>query len=189
MAVWLIIFQLFNDSLLFNFFNSYGVKISTILFMLMILIPLILVKIMKGYNIIESEKMVKREERQLVYTVIAALYLLNYTMLTNLNVPDALRSTVLGVMFTLIGLALINKFYKISAHMAGAGGLIGMIIHYLLDGQTGLLFLLIVIVLAGIIASSRLYLNAHNNGQLVSGLLLGIGVVFIIFQSHWLPVF
>jgi len=189
MAVWLIFIQVSSDSLLQNFFGAYGIKVSIILGMLMLVIPMIMIRLMKEFNVISSFEMKVREERQLVYTVVAALYLLNYMMLTNLSVPGALRSAVLSVMFTLIFLAAINRFYKVSAHMAGVGGVLGMLIFYLLDGQGSVIFFLMTIMLAGIIASSRLYLDAHTNGQLILGLLIGLIVTFFIFLSQWLPVF
>jgi len=91
-----------------------------------------------------------------------------------------------------------NLFTKISMHALGMGGLLGMTIltmllfsynTFTIDlGSFGLLemstsaLLMIVILLAGIVCTSRLILKAHSLQDLYSGFIIGLACQFIAFQ-------
>ncbi len=88
-------------------------------------------------------------------------------------------SIILGAISASIFLtAIISKYWKISAHSVGIGGLCGICIllnlHYL---QPKLFIAIIIsIVSTGILLSSRIYLQAHTLSQVYLGWLLGVGV-------------
>jgi membrane-associated phospholipid phosphatase len=42
------------------------------------------------------------------------------------------------------------------------------------------------ILLAGIVASSRLYLKAHSYTQVIAGMIIGFGVVFLCVKNYWM---
>ena len=75
----------------------------------------------------------------------------------------------------------INLKWKISAHMIGMGGLIGVIIgvseRLTLDLNATLIVLF---VMAGFVGFSRLRLNAHNPFQVYLGFLVGMGSLLIM---------
>ena len=71
--------------------------------------------------------------------------------------------------------ALINAKWKISMHCAGAGGAIGALVAYSLIfyfNPVGWLCLLILI--AGLVGSSRMLLRQHTLWQVLAGTFLGI---------------
>ena len=77
---------------------------------------------------------------------------------------------------------LVNIFWKISAHMVGIGGLLGIMITISSRLQINLHYLLIALVLiAGLVAFSRLKLNEHNSAQIYCGFLLGLVIQVVLF--------
>ena len=81
--------------------------------------------------------------------------------------------------FSVIFIFIINFFWKISAHMAGIGGLTGGVLACSLGFQVNPVGLICVMVLlSGLVAFSRLYLKAHTVAQVIGGYLLGFICVF-----------
>ena len=75
--------------------------------------------------------------------------------------------------------AVITIFYKISIHSAASWGIIGILLP-LNKISNGILLVPTVslIVIAGLVMSSRLMLNAHTPREVLAGCLLGFGVGF-----------
>ena len=110
-------------------------------------------------------------------------------------VPRAFVVAVLGATISLFGVFFFNNFTKISAHAAGMGGLVGMVamnsLFFDFDtfavglGPLGAFevstnfVLMLVLVLAGIVCTSRLLLGAHNEKQLYGGLSIGFLSQFV----------
>jgi hypothetical protein len=100
----------------------------------------------------------------------------------DLNIWPTVKLFVLGGGLAILLVTFINIKYKISAHMAGIGGLLGALISlsYLLKFDMTYYYIGIVLV-AGILASSRLKLNEHKPSQLYTGFTLGLLVQVGLF--------
>ena len=76
---------------------------------------------------------------------------------------------------TTLALIMLYFNYKVSLHMIGITGLtiftIGMSLHFQ-SRMIGIIFLLL--LLSGLVGSSRLVMKAHSNKELVLGTLIGI---------------
>ncbi len=81
---------------------------------------------------------------------------------------------MLAVFISVILASLINIRWKISLHMIGIGGLLGLLsaLAYLYGLHINWI-LMTTILLAGIIGTARLYLNEHNPSQVYSGFMMG----------------
>ena len=65
--------------------------------------------------------------------------------------------------------------WKVSAHMAGMGGIIGAIIAFSIKLSVNMvLALMIFILIAGLVGFARLKLNAHTPGQIYTGFMIGL---------------
>ncbi|WP_128546246.1 hypothetical protein [Larkinella soli] len=111
-----------------------------------------------------------------LYTAITLMFAFRMRPLSEL-VPEI--GIILGsitVSVTLVGL--ISLFWKISAHSVGISGMIGALLGIAVKfGESDLLYpLLILVMLAGLLASARLHLNAHTPLQIGAGLCLGLAV-------------
>lgn len=99
----------------------------------------------------------------------------SYFIIRVLHAPIYIDLVVVGGTLALIGVMLINRWWKISAHLTAMGGLIGgMMSHYLMGNGGGLWLPIVLMVLALILMYARIYLRAHDSLQVIAGFLLGL---------------
>ncbi len=152
-----------------------------IVFLTTFVIPALSIFFLKVTNRISSLEMSLREERFLPFFTITAFYgITTYLFVTKIHVSDQL-AVMMFVVTTLVGLILlISTRYKISVHAAGIWGTFGIFsafaIRYLTTAS--MLYLIILVLLAGIVSFSRLYLHKHTNDEVWSGAILGFTLCF-----------
>lgn len=162
-------------------------------------IPGIAVLMMRFLGLVDSMELRDKKERIGPYIVTAIFYLWLYINFRNdPSMPPPFSSVVLGTVIGLFLAFFINIFSKISAHAVGMGGLLGMVIILLGMGsfdpvlihlgtwgaiQTTLgTLLLVVILLAGLVGTSRLLLKAHDSMDLYGGYMVGLAAQFLAFR-------
>jgi membrane-associated phospholipid phosphatase len=166
-----------------------GLVFITVLINTLIL-PLVAVGVMRGLEMIDSFHLEDRMERIGPYLVVLVLYLWMYINFTRRGtVPTAYTAFTLGMVIALSITFFINVFSKISAHTVGMGGLVAMVLITMLffdsqgmkvtlgslgDFRISLsLLLLFIILIAGLVGSSRLKLKAHVDIEIYGGYLIG----------------
>ncbi len=128
-----------------------------------------------------------RRDRVLPYVITYVSYCLLCYSMVKIEAPFAVLT--MSVYFLIAGgvVATINLVWKISAHLCGVGGLLGMALFLLWRYQINLPALLVALVLlGGIVAWARLKLNAHTMAQVAAGWLVGVsvGVLFIFLFGN-----
>lgn len=92
---------------------------------------------------------------------------------------QVIHSYILAVTVTLLILVILNLRLRVSMQMAALGGISGLIIALIYLFKTPLVeFLILSFLAAGLTGTSRLAMG-HRWGELLSGFLLGLGVVLI----------
>lgn len=159
-------------------------------------IPAFSVVVLRMVGMIDSLEMPDKTERIGPYIITGIFYLWMFrNFLGNSNIPTAYTSFVLGATIALFIAFFINIFSKISAHAVGMGGLIGMVVitmllfsygsftlHLGILGAIQLnmnVVLMISIVVAGMVGTSRLLLQAHEPQDLYGGFIVGFSSQFI----------
>jgi membrane-associated phospholipid phosphatase len=103
-----------------------------------------------------------------------------YLLTSVLRAPIFIDVVAIGATLALIGLLLINRRWKISAHLTGMGGLVGGVMSHSLATQQTMLWLpLVLMVLSLLLMYARIYLRAHDPLQVIAGFLFGLGMTFI----------
>ena len=171
-------------------------KLILLVFLSTFVMPAFALVLMRSLNMVESISLHERKERIGPYIITAVFYLWMFVNFKhNQTIPFALTVAALGATIALFGVFFFNNFTKISAHAAGVGGLLGLTainsfyfsfdtfslntwLFGTLEVSTNFL-LLLVIVLAGIVCTSRLFLKAHTPGQVYSGLAVGFVAQFL----------
>jgi membrane-associated phospholipid phosphatase len=90
----------------------------------------------------------------------------------------------MGVMTAAVGfLTVVTFFWKMSAHMTGLGGLLAVVwvMGSYFSTFSVVYLLLLSLGLTGIVASSRLYLDAHRPVEVYGGLLAGFIICWLGF--------
>jgi hypothetical protein len=137
-------------------------------------IPLILIPFYLYRKIISGVEMNSINERIIPLVITSILYYASFYILNNTNVPGAIRLFLLGATLCVIVTLIISIQWKISAHMIGLGGMIGLILSISVLMHSDMLFYLILFIfLSGITASARLILNSHTPTQVYIGFVVG----------------
>ncbi|GAB3333928.1 hypothetical protein GCM10027299_41830 [Larkinella ripae] len=162
--------------------DTYGLAFKLSLLVLIaictFLVPAFLIFFLYRTGFVRSLHMEELHDRRVPYFMTALLYTtttLFFAFQFSNAVPEI--GIVLGsitVSVTLVGL--ISLFWKISAHSVGISGMVGALVAVAIkSGEVSLLYpLLALIVLAGLLASARLRLNAHTPAQIAAGMGLGL---------------
>ena len=148
-----------------------------------IVLPLSLLIFLKMRNHISSWEMESRKERMLPLFFTTILYAITSYLVINYPVPNFIKTYFIGIFFVASSITVINNWWKISIHAAGAGMLTALML--MLSFQMYhimLLPLMATITIAGLILSSRLRLNCHTPAQVWIGFLLGFIELYILYR-------
>lgn len=152
-----------------------------------ILVPILFFMLLRSTGHVKSVMVPETSQRQIPLLLQCFLYILLVKRSIVIARYPELHFFFLGALFSTI-IALILSFFKIKAslHMMAISGLalfvIGLNIHLKMQNPywTALL-----VLLTGIVASSRLEMEAHTNKELIIGLLAGV-FPQILFLYLWL---
>jgi membrane-associated phospholipid phosphatase len=126
-------------------------------------------------------KMEKSTDRILPLMLSSIFYYIGYLVLERLPVFPVYNLFLIAAVLVQIALLVVSLKWKISAHTAAIGALIGGVIGLsfrLQDNPVLILSLLILIV--GLVGTSRLILLKHTNSQVYAGFLVGFLVMVLI---------
>ena len=115
-----------------------------------------------------------------IYTILGFCFW-SYLLASILHAPLFISFIAIGATVAIGLVAIINHWWKISAHLTGFGGLVGGVMSYCL-GIGAFPTWGTIIVWMGvslILMFARLRLNAHTPAQVCAGWLLGISCTFI----------
>jgi hypothetical protein len=143
------------------------------------IIPVIMVVVLRITGRVKSFMLNSKEERNMPYLLTTLLYFFCFYNFYKLNVNGIILNYLLACTIILLMVTLINRFYKISIHMAGMGALTGLIAVMTYYNSADIRYLLIVVlILSGLVATARMFAGAHTFWQLILGYLGGFLVMF-----------
>jgi hypothetical protein len=171
---------LFNSETFYSLLPYEAKKLIFLsIFLSTCIIPLAFIPLFYFQKVINNFEMKTTRERYLPFAVIGILYFIAYMMLGRMGVPNTINNLVLAAAFIIVVILLISIKWKISAHMAGIGGLFGALIVFTFNMNTDFIpYIIATIFVAGLLGSSRMILKLHNPGQIYTG--FGTGVVVLI---------
>jgi len=126
-------------------------------------------------------KLEKSTERILPLLMSSFFYYLGYLILERMPVFQIYNVFLIGSVLVQIMLIIVSLKWKISVHLAAIGGLIGGFVGLSFRAQENpVLILSFLILVAGMVATSRLILLKHTNSQVYAGFTLGFLIVNLI---------
>ena len=166
-------------------------KLILSVFFTSFLLPAVAIFLMRKLDLISSLEMRNKQDRIGPFIVTGIFYLWVFqNVLRNNDMPTAFLIAVLGTTMGLFLCFLINLFFKISLHATGIGGYIGMVLITMWLYSYGTfdmwlpfigscsvsinMVLIVSMLVAGLIGTSRLGLRAHTSLELYAGFALGI---------------
>jgi membrane-associated phospholipid phosphatase len=149
-----------------------------LLFCVTFVLPVLMVSLLKTLGITSSFSMQSRRERIIPFTMIAVFYTaVTYVFYSRaeVSIHDNFLKFLVIINALVLVCSLVTVFYKISVHSVGIWGLIGILFALNQVSETASLFfpLLVTIVIAGVVMSSRLKLNVHNLTEVIVGGVVG----------------
>jgi len=165
----------------------YGTRVTVLLMCMGItcIIPIIFLSVLRHFKIVKSLHIDAREQRLIPYLFAALCYSVAAYYLYFHHSPQWFVMFMVGSAITVLVMALINLKWKVSAHMAGIGGVAGLIfqIHRQGLGAFDLLWLLcFIIIVAGLLGSARMALKKLDIWQVVTGALVGFLCVSVTMR-------
>ena len=163
---------------LFSYLNmfpwSYKIQVLLMVYLFTVMLPSLLIHVYRryqGWNLIELGH---REKRMIPYILSIISYFTCVYVMERLHMPHFMGSIIVAALAVQIVCALINIWWKISTHTAAIGGVAGALFafsYYL--GFNPVWWLCLVIIVAGMVGTSRMILRQHSLSQVVGG--FGIG--------------
>ena len=143
-----------------------------------VFIPIALLPLFRYRNLISTYIIDDRRERIIPLLTASILYCTTSFIVFNYQIPFFLKSFIFATSILSIILSMVNFWWKISIHSAGAGALTATVLVLSLKMYTPLTcYLTSVILIGGIVLTSRLRLNSHNPSQVWLGFLTGLLVI------------
>lgn len=153
-----------------------------------LLIPMITIIGLRLSGTLKSLHMNEIQDRLIPFSITSVYYLLTaYFLYQKTELDPILWQTLSLITIAVIGLTVVTFFWKMSAHMTGAGGLLAvvLVLGYKFHTFQVLYPLILSILLVGAIGSARLFLGAHKPIEIYVGMFFGFLVCFLGFNWIW----
>lgn len=179
--------QLVGLAILFLFTNlSYYPLLAKLVVMALayiftILLPTMLIRTYRNYHGWTPIELGRRERRLVPYAISIVCNFSCIYFMRLLHIPHFMGSILIAALFIQIICALINTRWKISTHSAAIGGVSGSILafaHVFIFNPSW--WLSIVVIIAGIVGTSRMLLRQHSLGEVIGGFLIGALTAFLV---------
>ena len=145
-----------------------------------ILIPQICIFCYRKINGWAPHQIRIQANRTIPYAISIISYVACLWLMYRMHLPRYMCGIIVAALLIQASCATINIWWKISTHSAGAGGIIGALLAYsTLFDFNPINWLCILILISGVVGSSRMLLRQHTLGQVIGGTLLGTVLGFI----------
>ena len=150
-----------------------------------LLIPMVLMLGLRWSGMVKSLHFEEKSDRRTPFILVTLFYLLTTYFLKEKTELDPILWQGMGIItFSVALLTGITFFWKMSAHTTGIGGVLGVLgIFGVYFPSLDLAYLLVAaLLLGGLVASARLYLDAHSPAEVYVGLLVGFVTCWMGFR-------
>ena len=158
---------------------AYKLTVLTLVYLFTILIPTLLIHFYRNYHGWTLIELGKKERRVVPYLLSIVSYFVCYYVMHRFNIPHFMSNILMAALVIQILCALINVWWKISTHTAAIGGVMGALQAFaVIFGFNPIGWLCLVLILAGMVGTSRMILRQHSLSQVCYGFLLGLVVAY-----------
>ena len=136
-----------------------------------------------AYNRKIDLNMDKTSDRILPLILSSVFYYIGYLIIQKLPIFPVFNFFLIASILVQIALLIITMRWKISAHSAAIGGLLGgfFALSFRLN-ENPVIILIALILVSGIVGTARLILGKHTSWQVYSGFLLGFLVMNLVIR-------
>ena len=163
---------------------GYKLQVLTLVYLFTILLPSVLIHLYRRYRGWTLIELGHKECRAVPYVISILCYFFCIYLMDLLHIPHFMGTILYAALFIQVVCALINVWWKISTHTAAIGGVAGALFVFgEFFGFNPVWWLCVVLILAGILGTSRMILRQHSLLQVIVGFVVGIvcSVVGLIY--------
>jgi len=155
------------------------ILVSLFVFAFTFVMPALNLLLFKMWGSIPSLQLQARKDRILPFLFISGIYVL-VCLLFYYRLPFHSNFNKVMTLVTLlvIGATVLTFFIKVSIHCIGMGGWIGILLPLIPFSDALILPVALVMVITGLVASSRLALQAHTPREIGIGLAAGFVIAY-----------
>ena len=163
----------------------YKLQVLTLVYLFTILLPTILIHLYRRYQGWSLLQLGRKERRMVPYVISILCYFVCTYWMDHLHIPHFMCNIVTAALLIQIICALINVWWKISTHTAAIGGVAGALFVFgELFSFNPVWWLCLVLIVAGLLGTSRIILRQHTLPQVVAGFFGGLvcsilGLIFL----------
>ena len=172
---------------IFSYMNmlefSYKIKVLLLVYLFTILLPTLLIHYYRKYQGWSLIELGAKERRMVPYIISILCYFFCYYIMTLLHIPHFMARILIAALVIQVLCALINVWWKISTHTAAIGGFTGAMLAFsVIFAFNPIWWLCLVLIIAGMVGSSRMILRQHTLAQVTAGVIVGLfcGLVIIL---------
>ncbi len=141
------------------------------------ILPVFIVVMMYKLKLVQKINIEDREDRFLPQIISCLIYgFVTWLFYSKISQIPILYLMMGSMTLCMIIVTVTNFFWKISAHSTGMGGMVSFMLFctYFYGEETLFPVLGFIIIFAGFVMSSRLYLQVHTLAQVCAGFLVGL---------------
>lgn len=154
----------------------YKIEVVALVYFFTVLMPTFMIYIYRKCQRWSLIELGRRERRAVPYLISIVCYFSCIYLMQRLYIPRFMGSIVVAALIVQIVCAIINNWWKISTHTAAIGGVGGAVLAFAeIFGYNPIGWLCVIILVAGLLGSSRMILRQHSLQQVLAG--FGVGLV------------
>jgi membrane-associated phospholipid phosphatase len=155
---------------------SYKFFVLAVVYFFTILLPSLLIHLYRRYQGWSLIELGNKERRVVPYLISILCYFTCLYLMEEMHIPYFMRSMVAAALIIQVVCALINVWWKISTHTSAIGGVAGaLLIFSEVFRFNPTWWFCLVLVIAGLLGTSRMILRQHTLLQVVVGFWVGFG--------------
>ena len=152
----------------------YKLTVLVVVYLFTILLPTLLIHLYRRYQGWTLIELGRKERRAVPYIISIMCYLYCTYIMESMHIPHFMGSILIAALLVQIVCAFINVWWKISTHTAAIGGVTGALFAFgEIFAFNPLGWICLMILLGGLLGTSRMILRQHTLSEVVAGYLVG----------------
>lgn len=158
---------------------AYKLTVLLMVYLFTILLPSFLIHAYRNYQGWSRWQLGRKERRLVPYVIAILCYFLCYYIMSWMRIPQFMANILIAALVIQVVCAIVNVWWKISTHTAAIGGFEGALVAFsILFSFNPLWWFCLILIIAGMVGSSRMILRQHSLSQVVTGFLVGVVIGF-----------
>ncbi len=157
----------------------YKLTMVAMVYVFTVLLPRLCIYVYRKLNGWAPVQLRLRERRAIPYILFILSYIACLQLMFRLHMSRCMYGIIVSAMLIQTVCVVVNVWWKISMHSAGAGGIIGALLAYSeLFMFNPVWWLCATILISGVVGTARMLLRQHSLAQVVAGTLVGVACGF-----------